>query len=151
IAMAGRVGKDGFGDAAASNLAANGVDTGLIVRSEEPTGCAFIAVDENGENAITVASGANMTARSADVPAACFTADTVLVLQMEVPFAESLEVARKAKAASGRVIWNLAPVPPQMTADMVRDILDATDYLVVNEHEARDAAAALGMMMPEFD
>src|SRR6185437_4006012 len=31
VAMAGRVGQDGFGDDAIRNLAANGVDTGLIV------------------------------------------------------------------------------------------------------------------------
>jgi ribokinase len=151
VAMAGRVGKDGFGDKAVGNLEANGVDIGLIVRAEEPTGCAFITVDERGENAITVASGANMWTRSADVPADFFQADTVLVLQMEVPCAESLDVARRTKMASGTVIWNLAPVPERMTAEMVRSILDTTDYLVVNEHEALDAAAALGMTPPDFE
>src|SRR5262249_5269015 len=62
VAIVGRVGKDGFGDEAVKNLADNGVDTGLIVRADQPTGCAFITVDSDGENAITVASGANMTA-----------------------------------------------------------------------------------------
>jgi ribokinase len=151
VVMAGRVGRDGFGDEAVKNLGGNGVDTGLIVRAEEPTGCAFITVDGSGENAITVASGANMAARAADVPAARLTADTVLVLQMEVPFAEALAVARKTKAASGSVVWNLAPVPEKMTGGMVRDMLDATDYLVVNEHEALDAAAALGMEIRDFE
>ena len=151
VVMAGRVGRDGFGDEAVKNLGGNGVDTGLIVRAEEPTGCAFITVDGSGENAITVASGANMAARAADVPAARLTADTVLVLQMEVPFAEALAVARKTKAASGNVVWNLAPVPEKMTGGMVRDMLDATDYLVVNEHEALDAAAALGMEIRDFE
>jgi ribokinase len=151
VAMAGRAGRDGFGDEAVKNLAANGVDTSLVVRAEEPTGCAFITVDASGENAITVASGANMAASAADVPAADLTADTVLVLQMEVPFAEALAVARKTKAASGKVVWNLAPVPQNMTGGMVRDMLDATDYLVVNEHEALDAAGALGMMMADFE
>jgi len=151
VTMAGRVGRDGFGDEAVKNLAANGVDTGLIVLAEQPTGCAFITVDGNGENAITVASGANLDARAADVPAGSFTADTVLVLQMEVPFAEALAVARNTKAASGTVVWNLAPVPENMTGGMVRDMLDATDYLVVNEHEALDAAAALGMRVGDFE
>jgi len=151
VAMAGRVGRDGFGDEAIKNLAANGVDTDLIVRTQEPTGCAFITVDAGGENAITVASGANLAARAADVPAARLTADTVLVLQMEVPFAEALTVARKTKAASGTVVWNLAPVPEKMTGGMVRDVLAATDYLVVNEHEALDAAAALGIKMTDFE
>jgi sugar/nucleoside kinase (ribokinase family) len=47
-------------DGALQNLAANGVKTSLIVRADEPTGCAFITVDPDGENAITVASGANI-------------------------------------------------------------------------------------------
>ncbi|MBV8926750.1 MAG: ribokinase [Bradyrhizobium sp.] len=151
IAMAGRVGRDGFGDQAVRNLASNGVDTGLIVRVGEPTGCAFITVDGSGENAITVASGANLTASADDVPARCLNADTVLLLQMEAPFMQSLEVARRVKAASGRVIWNLAPVPEQMTEAMIGALLATTDYLIVNEHEASDAAAALGLAAVDFD
>src|SRR5262249_52957052 len=77
--------------------------------------------------------------------------DTVLVLQMEVPFAQSLDVARKTRAASGRVVWNLAPVPEKTTAGMIRDLLDATDYLITNEHEALDAATALGMRVTDFE
>ena len=151
IWMAGCVGRDSFGDEALQNLAANGVDTGLIVRAGEPTGCAFITVDPSGENSITVASGANMAASAADLPASLFSTDTVVVLQMEVPFAQSLEVARRTKSASGTVIWNLAPVPEQMTSVMVRDLLAATDYLLVNEHEALDAAAAIGVPVSGFE
>jgi ribokinase len=151
VRMAGRVGRDGFGDGALQNLITNGVDTGLIVRADEPTGCAFITVDPGGENAITVASGANMAASAADLPAVLFGADTVLALQMEVPFAQSLEVARRTKSASGIVIWNLAPVPEKMTSAMLRDLLDSTDYLLVNEHEALGAAAAIGAGMADFE
>jgi len=151
VAMAGRVGKDALGEEAVKNLAANGVDTSLIVRAGEPTGCAFITVDADGENAITVASGANLSVSAADLPASYLGADTVLVLQMEVPFGEALKVARRTKAASGRVVWNLAPVPERMTGEMIRDLLEATDYLITNEHEAMDAAAALGLVMADFE
>jgi ribokinase len=98
-----------------------------------------------------VASGANLAARAADVPAQHLAADTVLVLQMEVPFAEALDVARRTRAASGRVVWNLAPVPERMTREMIGDVLAATDYLITNEHEALDAAAALGARVTEFE
>ena len=90
-------------------------------------------------------------ASAADVSAEHLTADTVLLLQMEVPFAQSLEVARRTRAASGRVIWNLAPVPEKMTDDMIRDLLEATDFLIANEHEAQDAAFALGLSPPGFE
>lgn len=151
VRMAGRVGRDAFGDRVLENLAGNGVDTDLIVGADEPTGCAFITVDSAGENAITVASGANMMAIAADVPARQFAADTILVLQMEVPFAQSLATARRAKSASGTVVWNLAPVPEKMTTAMVTDLLAVTDYLLVNEHEARDAAAAIGFGSPDYE
>ena len=151
VRMAGCVGRDAFGDGALQNLNANGVDTELILRADEPTGCAFITVDPVGENAITVASGANTFASAADLPVIPFGADTILVLQMEVPFAPSLEVARRTKSASGIVIWNLAPVPERMTSAMLRDLLDATDYLLVNEHEALDAAATIGADTSDFE
>ena len=149
--MAGRLGQDVFGEEALRNLTGNGIDTSQIVRVQEPTGCAFITVDPSGENAITVASGANGTACAADVPEKLFNADTVLVLQMEVPFAESLHVARKVKSAKGSVIWNLAPVPDQMTGAMIRDLLEVTDHLIVNEHEALDVAAVLDAGVTDFE
>lgn len=151
VRMAGRVGRDGFGESAIENLRANGVDTALVVGSDEPTGCAFITVDQAGENAITVASGANMAASAGDLPASLFSPDTALVLQMEVRFAHAVEAARRTRSASGTVIWNLAPVPEKMTREMVTELLAVTDYLLVNEHEALDAAAALGLAPSDYE
>jgi len=151
VRMAGRAGRDGFGDSAIENLRANGVDAGLVVRTDEPTGCAFITVDQAGENAITVASGANLTASAGDLPASLFGADTVLVLQMEVPFAQALDAARRTNSASGTVIWNLAPVPESMSREMVTELLATTSYLLVNEHEALDAAAAIGLAASGYE
>jgi ribokinase len=151
VRMAGRLGQDVFGEEALKNLACNGIDTSQIVRVGGPTGCAFITVDPSGENAITVASGANRTTSGADVPESLFGTDTVLVLQMEVPYTESLHLARKARSANGKVIWNLAPVPDRMTGVMIRDLLEATDYLIVNEHEALDVAAALDAGAADFE
>ena len=151
VRMAGRVGRDGFGDGAIENLKANGVDVGLVVRADEPTGCAFITVDRAGENAITVASGANMTTSVDDLPAELFSSDTVLVLQMELPFAQALAAARRTASASGTVIWNLAPVPEKMTRETVTELLAVTDHLLVNEHEALDAAAAIGGAASDYE
>ncbi|MBR0813337.1 ribokinase [Bradyrhizobium diazoefficiens] len=151
VRMAGRVGRDGFGDSAIENLRANGVDADLVIRADEPTGCAFITVDQAGENAITVASGANMTASASDLAAELYSSDTVLMLQMEVPFAQAKEAARRTSAASGTVIWNLAPVPDKMTREMVTELLAVTDYLLVNEHEALDAAAAVGLACDDHE
>ena len=151
VMMAGRVGRDGFGDRALQNLAANGVHTDFVARSEEPTGCAFITVDPEGENAITVASGANMTLRASDLSADAFCADMVLALQMEVPLAQSLEVAHRTKLASGSVVWSLAPVPDNMDSATLRELLAVTDYLLLNQHEALDAAAAIGASACDYE
>jgi len=151
VVMAARVGDDAFGGEARDNLAANGVGTGLVLTAAEPTGCAFITVDSHGENAITVASGANAAPRAGDVPDGLLGPGSVLVLQMEVPFAQALALARRARSAGGRVIWNMAPVPADFSAEAAAALIGATDLLVVNEHEALAAAAKLGLGAAGFE
>jgi ribokinase len=144
VAMAGAIGNDPFGMACLKNLEDNGVNARAIRVTEEPTGCAFITVDETGENAITVASGANMALRSADLPDSLLALASVLVLQMEVPIADNLEVAARARRAGVRVMWNFAPVPTVKERSAMIELLAATDVLVVNEHEALSIAEIVG-------
>ena len=144
VLMAGAVGDDNFGRSACENLRNAGVDTSGIAVAALPTGCAFITVADDGENAITVASGANREVRAAAVPDTVLTAAAVLVLQMEVPFAENLAMARRARAAGVRVVLNLAPAPGPAEGALLGGLLDATDILVVNELEALAAQALLG-------
>ncbi|MET0744137.1 MAG: ribokinase [Microvirga sp.] len=136
VAMAGAVGGDAFGEACRANLRENGVDIGAVRLADEPTGCAFIAVDASGENAITVASGANMAVRAADLTEHDLARASGLVLQLEVPIAESLAVARRAKGLGARIIWNFAPAPDEGDEAFVGQALEVMDVLVVNEHEA---------------
>ncbi|WP_346730891.1 ribokinase [Bradyrhizobium sp. 21] len=151
VAMVGRIGRDAFGQLCMDNLAANGVNVDRVTRGPEPTGCAFIAVSTDGENAITVASGANGYLAAELMDAAELSSATTLVLQMEVPFPASLAVARRVRAAAGRVIWNLAPVPERLSGADLRMLLEATSVLVVNEHEACVAARRLGWTGERFE
>jgi ribokinase len=144
VAMVAAVGDDPFGKACLDNLKENGVDIAAIRVIEEPTGCAFITVDETGENAITVASGANMAVRAADLPDSLLAQASVLVLQMEVPIPENLAVAARARQAGVKVIWNFAPVPLVSDRAAMAELLSATDVLVVNEHEALSIAEIIG-------
>jgi ribokinase len=144
VAMAGAIGNDPFGMACLKNLEENGVGVTAIRVTDEPTGCAFIAVDETGENAITVASGANMALRSADLPESLLSKASVLVLQMEVPIADNLEVAARARRAGVKVVWNFAPVPAIKERSAMAELLAVTDVLVVNEHEALAIAHIVG-------
>ena len=144
------IGNDAFGRSARDNLARNGVMADLVANSAEPTGCVVIPVDERGENAITVASGANTALTKAAVRGFAVDTATVAVFQMEVPFAASLDVAQHVRAAGGRVIWNLAPAPPSFPAGDLSNLLATTDIFVVNEHEAIAAAALLGCKNDDF-
>ena len=61
VAMAGRVGTDPFGKQLLDALTADKIDTGLIsIDQQEASGVAFIFLTPEGDNAIIVASGANM-------------------------------------------------------------------------------------------
>lgn len=151
VAMVARIGRDGFGEACRGNLAENGIVTDHIVVGEEPTGCAFITVDAAGENAITVASGANGKVSAADLPDALVGPGTLAVLQMEVPLTASLATARRVKAAGGRVIWNFAPAPIDLAAAELAEVLAASDIFIVNEHEALTAAGLLGAAPADFE
>lgn len=136
----GQVGPDGFADRALALLREAGVGLDGVATSGRPTGCATIWVDSGGENAIVVASGANLDARAAQVPDSALGPDTLVALQMEVPVAENWVIIERAKAAGARVLLNMAP------AGMVPEAaLRSIDYLVVNEIEAATLARNLGL------
>ena len=86
VAMAGAIGKDPFGEACRKNLEENGVDIRALRVTDEPTGCAFITVDARAENAITVASGANLSPKAEDVPDALLTSGMTLVGRLHAAF-----------------------------------------------------------------
>jgi ribokinase len=134
VKFLGRVGDDGFGEPLVEALADKGVDTSLIEASpDSSTGTAFITVTPDGENAITVAPGANRTLSADDVDdASDAIADArVLVAQMEVPPDVVLRAVEVAARQGTRALVNLAP-----TTDIPRKLLEKLDPLVVNEHEA---------------
>lgn len=140
VAMAGRVGDDGFGRQLVDGLGADTVDTRAVARSDRPTGVAMICVEPSGENAIAVASGANLDADAGQLDDLPLGADSVLVLQMEVPPEQNWAAVERVKAAGGRAILNLAPAAPAP-----RTVLEALDMLVFNEIEVEMLAAEYGL------
>jgi ribokinase len=134
VSFLGRVGDDEFGEPLVRALEEKGIDTSLIERaSGYQTGAAFITVTPDGENAITVAPGANRAIIPEDVDAASSTirGACVLVAQMEVPREIVGRAAEVAASGDTRVVLNLAP-----TFEVPRELLERLDPLVVNEHEA---------------
>ncbi len=139
VALAGAVGRDPLADVALSAARAAGVDLSRVAAVDAPTGCAAICVDPAGRNQIAVAAGANTLARAAQVEDAALGPDVVVVVQMEVPPAETASLVARARARGARTVLNLAPAGP-----LPGDALRALDLLVANEHEAAWLAARLG-------
>ncbi|MFG6416974.1 ribokinase [Roseateles sp. DC23W] len=119
-------------DAHAAPLEASLQDAGVqlhVVRDDaEPTGCAFITVSDNAENAITVAPGANNALRDEHLPS--LKGVSHLLLQLEIPLDTVTAYARRAHAAGVAVVLNAAPARP-----LPAELLEAVDILVVNESE----------------
>jgi ribokinase len=134
VIILGRVGNDEFGESLVRALEEKGIDTGLVEKAPgKATGAAFITVTPDGENAITVAPGANRSIRPEDVEAAAGAIGDarVLVAQMEVPVQSVLRAVEVASERGTRALVNLAP-----TFEVPRGLLERLDPLVVNEHEA---------------
>lgn len=135
VTMVGAVGRDEDGRTLRAALESDGVDTGTLVQSDEPTGMALISVDPRGENAIVVVPGANGAITELDdAQRAAVAAADVVLMQLEVPMDLLLEAAR-ATGEGARLVLNAAP-----SAAVDDELLDALDVLVVNEHEAKDLA-----------
>jgi ribokinase len=134
VAFLGRVGDDEFGEPLVRALREKGIDTSLIERvPDASTGAAFITVTPDGENAITVAPGANRSLTPEDVDAASDAIGDarVFVAQMEIPVQTVLRAVEVATEKGARALVNLAP-----TFEVPRELLEKLDPLVVNEHEA---------------
>src|SRR3712207_4082758 len=134
VTFLGRVGDDEFGEPLVQALGEKGVDTSLVKQgSSESTGAAFITVTPDGENAITVAPGANrsLTPEDAEAASEAIGDAHVLVAQIEIPVKTVLRAVEVAAECGTRALVNLAP-----TFEVPRELLEKADPLVVNEHEA---------------
>lgn len=130
------MGADSLGRQALQELAAEGVDTSLVVEDPEAaTGVALILTDAQGENMISVAPGANRALTLADIEraTAAIRAARVLLIQLEVPLACVALSARIARAAGVPVILDPAPAPAE---PLSRELLADVALIKPNEHEA---------------
>ncbi len=136
VAMAGRVGADPFGKQLLEALEAEKIDTGLIIiDQQESTGVAFIFLTPGGENAIIVASGANMcVGKDQEQLANIFKAipkAQALVLQLEIPIETVASFIAAGHSAGIPVVLNFAPAQA-----LAWEILKQLDVLILNEIEA---------------
>src|SRR5262249_28009369 len=129
----GAVGNDAFANGLRGFLADNDVDSSGVREIDGPaTGVALIEVVRK-DNAITVASGANLHFKRSMIRQPP-QRDEVWVAQFETPIAETKAILRQARRVGARTVLNLAPFLPYPD-----DLLKSVDVAVLNEIELSQA------------
>jgi len=130
-----KLGDDIFGLQSLNNFKKEGVNTKYVLQTQDaPSGVALIMVDDDGNNVIVVAPGANHKLTPDDVKAAesDIASSGALVAQLEVPI-ETIEFAAKL-ANKSNVPFILDPAPAQKLS---AELLNMVDVLTPNETEAQ--------------
>ena len=106
------VGDDAFGAQAVQGFREDGIDTTYVFTTPDaPSGVALIMVDDDAENSIAVASGANALLRPHHIEQAqdAIAGADVLLVQLETPLETVAAAVRLAARHGVRVILNPAP------------------------------------------
>ncbi len=138
VRLVAATGDDEHGEQLVAGAAAEDVDVSLVTALPDvPTGAALIVVQPDGQNTVTVSPGANGRLLPAALPRDpdLLAGSDVVVLQMEIPLATNLHVARAARAAGVPVVLNAAPLADPID-ETVTELICTVDVLVVNESEA---------------
>ena len=133
VKMIGRVGTDAFGQDLVSVITADQVDHSYVLRDEQTaTGVAFVTVDDDGQNTIVVASGANAHLSAEDINAAegAFVGAYLLLIQLEVPLSAVERAIDLARQNGAQIVLN--PAPAQL---LESDLLEQVDFLIPNQTE----------------
>ena len=133
VTIVTKVGNDIFGKQTIEGLKKENINTGYVfVDDNAPSGTALIMVNEEGENCIVVAPGANAQLLPADIKKVKNIATAkIILMQLEIPIETISAVAGNAKANGQQVIIN--PAPAQKLND---ELLKGLFLITPNETEA---------------
>lgn len=137
------VGDDAFGRHSLEGLARENLCQDYIRTVPDcPSGVAMIMVDANGENCISVASGANgcLSADDVDaVPDEVFASAKVFLACLESPLEAVMRGLRRAKDHGTLTILNPAPAIAELAT---HPLMKLVDVITPNQHEARSLVDA---------
>jgi ribokinase len=129
-----KTGNDIFGKRSIQLFKEEGIDTAYIFEDpQQPSGVALITVDDNAENCIVVASGANahLTAHDLMLVTHCINEAAIILMQLEIPVETVTYVASAAAALNKIFILNPAPV-----CSLNDELLKYVSIITPNETEA---------------
>jgi len=136
VQMVGAVGDDVAGADALRSLNDAGVDTTLVKQvAGRPTGRAYIAVAEDGQNLIVVGLGANAFVSASNLVIA--QRPDIAVAQSELGSAATEALCGFAMRVGARLVISNGPA-----IELSSEALASADPLIVNEHEALDLLSA---------
>jgi ribokinase len=128
-----KIGKDSFGDQMLTQLQKEGINVEHIIRDDtEASGIAFIMIDENGENMISVAPGANVKLSPQEIEKneSIVKNATTIIVQMEIPIETIQKIFQIASKGKVTKILNPAPLKP-----IPHDLFHLIDIIIPNEGE----------------
>ncbi|MEZ7939690.1 MAG: ribokinase [Gammaproteobacteria bacterium] len=129
-----KVGNDIFGKQAIKQFEREKIDTSFIFTdTDSPSGVALINVDQNGENSIMVAPGANDNLSIEDVDKALdnIEAPYIVLLQLEIPLNTVEYAIEYCSSKKLQIILNPAPA-----VELNESILKSLSFITPNESEA---------------
>ncbi len=133
VNMIGKVGTDGFGQSLLSALEKDKINIAYIGQEDNTsTGVALINVNEEGNNSIVVAPGANYKLNKEDIDASldAIKGSKIVVLQLEIPLETVKYALEKSKELGKYTILNPAPA-----VKLEDEIIKNIDLLTPNETE----------------
>ncbi|MGH2646841.1 MAG: ribokinase [Ginsengibacter sp.] len=129
-----KTGNDIFGKQSVQLFKDEGIDVSHVFEDPtQPSGVALITVDDNAENCIAVASGANASLNISNLLQAghCIEKASVILMQLEIPI-ETVEHVASVAAFPGKIIiLNPAPV-----CELNDELLRLISIITPNETEA---------------
>jgi ribokinase len=133
VTLIAKVGNDIFGKQTIEGLQKENINTDYVfIDDTAPSGTALIMVNDDGENCIVVAPGANARLLPADIKKVRDILDAeIILMQLEIPMETIIEVTKIAKSNNLKVIIN--PAPAQELDD---ELLKGLFLITPNETEA---------------
>lgn len=134
VIFVSKVGNDVFGKQLAQLFSDEGVNGAYLLTDEAlPSGVALITVDQQGENSIVVAAGANGHLLPEDLKEVIkeVNPNGIILMQLEIPMRTIEYLAKYGKGSGAMVIVNPAPMHELSTA-----LMGCIDIITPNQTEA---------------